>query len=95
MRRIRSADWATAHRAFTVAVATLLVLILVPGSAWSWGRIGHRVSARMAEARLTPAALAAVRHLLGPGVTLADVSLWADSQREVPDSGPWHHLSIP
>ncbi len=52
--------------------------------AWVWGRIGHQVSARIAEDRLSPAALAAIRTLLGPGVSLADVSSWADEQREIP-----------
>jgi len=57
--------------------------------------MGHRVSATMAQSRLTPAALAAVRGLLEPGETLADASTWADEQREVPRSGPWHYVNVP
>jgi hypothetical protein len=49
----------------------------------------------MAESKLTPRALAAVRDLLGPGVTLADISTWADEQRDVPGSGPWHYVNVP
>ena len=81
------------HRAW-VAVGIAL-LLLIPGAAWPWGRMGHRVSGMMAESRLTPAALAAVRSLLEPGETLADASTWADEQREVPKSGPWHYVNVP
>jgi len=49
----------------------------------------------MAEERLTPAALAAVRNLLGAGVSFAEAGNWADSQREVPNSGPWHYVNVP
>jgi hypothetical protein len=66
-----------------------IILVIVSGllwapCAWPWGRIGHRVAATMAEDRLTPAALAGVRDLRGPGVGLAEISIWADEQREIP-----------
>jgi hypothetical protein len=72
-----------------------IVLLLTPGIVWPWGRTGHRVSAMVAESRLSPAALAAVRSLLEPGETLADASTWADEQRVVPKSGPWHFVNVP
>jgi hypothetical protein len=49
----------------------------------------------MSEERLTPAALTAVHDLLGPGASLADVSTWADEQREVKGTGPWHYFNVP
>ncbi len=61
----------------------LLGVLLAPGTVWSWGRIGHRVSARLAEVRLTPTALAAVRNLLD-GQSLVDIADWADEQRQIP-----------
>lgn len=65
-------------------------------SAPAWGRMGHRASARLAEARLTPAARAAIRDLLEPGESLADASTWADEhRRDVPESGPWHYVHVP
>jgi len=75
--------------------AGIALLLLMPGAVWPWGRTGHRVSAMMAESRLTPAASAAVRGLLEPGESLADASTWADEQREVPRSGPWHYVNVP
>ncbi len=90
---IRVAE-ARPNRVWVTAIA-LSAIILMPGSGWSWGRIGHEVSSRMAEERLAPAALAVVRMLLGPGVSLAEASTWADSQREVPNSGPWHYVNVP
>jgi hypothetical protein len=48
------------HRLWRAAIIALLGVLLAPGMVWSWGRIGHRVSARIAEARLTPIALASI-----------------------------------
>ena len=67
-----------------------------PASAWAWGRLGHRVAGRIAEARLTPAAKLAVHDLLDPGQTLADVSTWADEvRRDRPESATWHYVNVP
>jgi hypothetical protein len=44
---------------------------------------------------LTLTSRIAVRNLLGPDVSLADVSTWADEQREVPGSAPWHYVNVP
>jgi hypothetical protein len=64
--------------------------------AFGWGRLGHRVAGKIAEARLTPAAKAAVASLLAPGESLADVSTWADEVRgNRRESGPWHYINIP
>lgn len=74
-------------------VACLLMLSASKG--WSWGWVGHRAVAIMAEERLTPEAQAAVRALLGPQVRLADVATWADEQQEIPHTGPWHSVNVP
>ena len=76
-------------------IVTILAPLFAPGLLWSWDRTGHRVSAMMAELRLTPAALAAVCSLLKPGEALADASTWADEQREVLGIGPWHYVNVP
>jgi hypothetical protein len=76
-------------------IVTVLLMVMIPNSVWAWGRLGHRVAARMAENRLTPAATRAVHALLGPGVKFADASTWADEQQEVPDSSHWHYVNIP
>jgi len=54
----------TNSRIRTIAAFALTTLLFTP-STWSWGCIAHQVTARMAEARLTPAALAVVHDLLG------------------------------
>ncbi|HEY1495948.1 MAG TPA: S1/P1 nuclease [Candidatus Solibacter sp.] len=64
--------------------------------AFGWGPEGHNLVARLAAARLTPAAAARVAQILGPGNTLASVSSWADSVRRArAESGPWHYIDIP
>ena len=87
---IRQGTW-NPIRPVTVAIFAVL---LISEAGWSWGRLGHRVASEMAEARLSPRALSAIRDLLGPGVTLADISTWADEQRN-PRSGAWHYVDVP
>jgi hypothetical protein len=80
---IRRTTW---NRSRPVAIAIFTVL-LISEAGWGWGRLGHRAAARMAEARLNPHALAAIHDLIGPGVSLADISTWADEQK-YPKSSP-------
>ena len=83
------------RRSSLVTIAAIMTVLLVPGTLWSWGCLGHRSSAMLADSRLTPAAAAAVRNLLDSGEDLADISTWADRQREVPGTGPWHYVNVP
>jgi hypothetical protein len=75
----------------------LTLPLLLPPAARAWGPHGHRIATRVAEARLTPAARAAVRALLHESDTLVDVSTWADEQGHdaVPGSAPWHYVNVP
>lgn len=73
------------------------VVMLVGRSASAWGPHGHRIATRIAEARLTPAARAAVRELLHPGDTLVGESNWADHDGHdaEPGSASWHYVNVP
>jgi len=79
-----------------IALLTALAVASTP-SAFAWGPQGHRVIARVAEERLTPAAKAAIKELLHPGDTLPDVAGWADKEGHdaVPGSAPWHYINVP
>jgi nuclease S1 len=71
-------------------------LCLSPRPVQAWGKLGHRVSARLAEARLTPEAKAVIRDLLDPAETLADAATWPDDhRRNIPNTGPWHYVNVP
>lgn len=77
----------------------LLVSLWLSPPLWAWGAQGHRLVAAHAQARLQPAALAAVRELLAgeAEATLVGVSNWADDYREQPEgraSGPWHYVNF-
>src|SRR5262245_31655917 len=62
----------------------------------AWGRLGHRLTARLADRDLTPQAKAAVAALLAPGESLADASMWADEhKRQIRGSAPWHYVDVP
>jgi nuclease S1 len=65
-------------------------------SAFAWGRLGHRVIARLAERHLTPTAKAEIAALLTEGESLADASTWADEyRRDHRETAPWHYIDIP
>ena len=67
-----------------------------PSPAWAWGRLGHRVVARLAERYLTDKAKAEIKTLLEPGELLADASTWADEVRgKMRKSAPWHYVDVP
>ncbi len=87
--------WSRANRKQAGAVLLFLAILLAPGVGFSWGRLGHRVSAKFAEYHLTPAALKEVRSLLDKGESLADAATWADDQVESSRNGPWHYVNIP
>lgn len=73
----------------------VLLLCLGVQVGWAWGREGHRLTALVAEAYLTPEAKVRVAQLLG-NETLADVAPWADAYRvDHPETGPWHFVDIP
>jgi hypothetical protein len=77
-------------------IVSALAASLMAGPAWGWGRLGHRVAGRITEDRLTPSAKAAVRGLLAPGESLADISTWADDyRRDHRETGPWHYVNVP
>lgn len=72
----------------------LLILMCAP-QVWGWGRDGHQLVARIAEARLTPAAAAQVQVLLG-SETLVDIAPFADDYRQShPETGSWHYVDTP
>ena len=79
-----------------LAVGGMMLSPIAARPAHAWGRLGHRVIARVASDRLTPAARARIKELLEPGETLADCSTWADEHRdEVSGSSSWHFVNVP
>jgi hypothetical protein len=87
------------RRGRVIVVAAMLAslgLAETSRPALAWGRMGHRAAAKLAEARLSASARAAVRSLLEPGESLADASTWADEHRRaLAGSGPWHYVNVP
>lgn len=89
----------------TLPVALALIAVLLPSPALAWGEYGHRTTAAIAEANLTPGARARMNALfraekmLGtPQCALGDIgdaSVWPDCVRR--DSlrwgytAPWHY----
>lgn len=75
--------------------ALFFALVACAPRARAWDREGHRLTAEVAEAYLTPATKEQVQKLLGKE-TLAGVAPWADEYRENhPETAPWHYDNIP
>ena len=53
-------------------------------AAFGWSRVGHQTVALIAEHRLSPATAKQVRAILGPGISLADISACADNIKRRP-----------
>jgi hypothetical protein len=86
-------------------------LFCVPTPSWAWGCEGHQVVALIAQANLTPHALATVKQILhdapidpnlsryckeGGTDPMADASTWADDIRPFrPETAPWHYVDVP
>ena len=68
-----------ATRAVRLGVC-LMLAVAYTSTAFAWGPQAHRVIARVAEERLSPAAKAAIGELLIPPDTLPDVAGWADKE---------------
>lgn len=65
-------------------------------AAYGWGSEGHSIVAEIAQRRLSPEATAMVARLLGPNVSLASVSSWADDVRGArKETYNWHFVDIP
>ena len=88
---------APARRLVPLLAIAWLITVPATSTARAWGSLGHRVAARVAEGRLTPAAQAAIRELLDDGEDLADASEWPDrvGRKAIPESAPWHYVNVP
>jgi hypothetical protein len=83
-------------RGYVVGASVLIVALESATPVWAWGRLGHRVIARLAEKHMTPEAKAGVRALLEEGESMADASLWADENTgRLPKTAPWHYVDVP
>ncbi|MBK0382340.1 S1/P1 nuclease [Pedobacter sp. SD-b] len=79
-------------RFFYPSLAILFAFSLI-----SWGVVGHRTIAKIAENHLTPRAKAVVQQLLG-AEDMPIVSTFSDEIRysnEYKETGPWHYLNLP
>jgi hypothetical protein len=78
-----------------VMLLALLSVVACP-SAFAWGQEGHAIIAEIAQRYLSAEARARMEQILGPGVSLASVSTWADDVRdERQDTYNWHFVDIP
>jgi hypothetical protein len=85
----------TPRRSLFVIALTLLAALQAAPPVWAWGRLGHRLTARIAERNLNPKARAVVKALLEEGESMADASTWADEhRRDIKGSGPWHYVDV-
>jgi hypothetical protein len=78
-------------------ILTTIILLLLPATVRAWGGDGHQIVCLIAEERLSPAAKAGIRELLGKAnISDAEIASYADIiRRERTETGPWHYVDIP
>jgi len=79
-------------------LAFVALIIALPQAGHAWGVAGHAAIADIAEAHMTPRALAEARKLLAEeGLEHLDqVASWADEIRPTrKEASPWHYVDIP
>lgn len=80
-----------------IACVVVGLALSLPSSALGWGDDGHRVTAAIAEARVSRATRAAIAELLD-GQSLVEIATWAD---EIKGESPWswakelHYVNVP
>src|SRR5437870_9859353 len=85
--------------AWILATAALCLLPATP--AWSWGREGHRVVARIAAKNLSPGARARIATILGTNAAgveeaMARASAWPDEiDKTQTGTRDWHFIDVP
>jgi S1/P1 Nuclease len=79
------------RRVCLILTLVCLVNVSAVSPAWAWGRLGHRVIAKLAERHLTDRAKAEIKALLEPGESLADASTWARPEDSRQRPGPSMH----
>jgi len=93
------------------ALAACVCALALATPSGAWGPVGHKAVGMIAQKRLSPQALAAVRAILGEGVTLDQIANCADAfvfhdgdgtcagafrMEGSPDpTKPWHYIDIP
>ncbi|MDE2104701.1 MAG: S1/P1 nuclease [Patescibacteria group bacterium] len=83
-------------RSLAAAVLALTLGLSAGQPAHAWGKLGHRLTARLAESHVSDRTKAAVAELLDDGEDLATASMWADvHKRQLKGSAPWHYVNVP
>ena len=73
----------------------LFILFILSVAVFPWGDVGHKTVACIAESRLPPAVLQAVKQTLN-GQTIAEAAVWPDKiKRQKHNTGPWHYINLP
>lgn len=77
----------------------LIIVILFCANSYAWGVIGHRVVGKIAQNHLNENTAKQVNDITG-GLSLADISTWADDIKSDPDQRykqfrVWHYIESP
>ncbi|MGY3149323.1 hypothetical protein ACVWYQ_006322 [Bradyrhizobium sp. USDA 3397] len=77
-------------------IGAILMWMASQTTAWTWGQEGHSIVGEIAQRRLAGDTLRATAELIGPGVSLASISNWADDERSRDRrTSRWHFVDIP
>jgi hypothetical protein len=90
---LRFAPWRPLGRTWA---ACCFLLACTAAPAWSWGPLGHRIIARIAQREAGPKALSRLSFYLGKDVPIEEAAVWAQGlELERPETARWHFIQIP
>ena len=75
-------------------------IALTPTPAFAWGKTGHRVVAKIADAQLSGLARAHIRELIGQAESHDEAANWPDEMKSHPSTfwqktaSPWHYVTL-
>jgi len=87
-------------KTFVMKIVTVVALLLSATSAWSWGRDGHRVVARIAAKNLSQEARTKIAAILGTNAAgveeaMARASTWPDEiDKAETGTREWHFIDV-
>ncbi|KAK4506215.1 hypothetical protein PRZ48_004180 [Zasmidium cellare] len=73
-----------------------LLILNLAGSALSWGDLGHRTTAYLAELYLSDDELRSIQRITGFG-DISDAAIWPDQVSKTPEysyTASWHYLNV-
>src|SRR5271157_4848223 len=84
------------HLKKIVSLFFIVSIVFITNNGYSWGDVGHKTIAYIAEKNLSIKTLKKINSFLSKEGNIISVSTWADKIKESrPFTKPWHYIDLP